>query len=103
MDKFCVIADPTRRSIIEILARNGKLSATEICKKFPVSPPAISQHLKILKEAAMLQVEKRAQRRIYQINPDALFELEEWAKQIRDLWSQNLVASNNAAAAEKGN
>jgi DNA-binding transcriptional ArsR family regulator len=103
MDKFCVIADPTRRSIIEILAKNGKLSATEICKRFPVSPPAISQHLKVLREAALLQVERQAQRRIYQINPDALFELEEWAKQMRELWAQNSVAAENHGGAEERN
>lgn len=103
MDKFCVIADPTRRSIIEILARNGRLSATEICEKFPVSHPAISQHLKVLREAALLRVEKRAQRRIYQINPEALLELEDWAKQMRELWIQNFAEAESVVGAEERN
>jgi DNA-binding transcriptional ArsR family regulator len=88
MDKFTALADPTRRNIIEMLASHGQLSATEIYDKFSVSPQAISQHLKVLREANFVQVEKRAQQRIYQINPDAMVEVEEWAKQYRLIWSE---------------
>jgi DNA-binding transcriptional ArsR family regulator len=88
MDKFNALADPTRRNIIEMLASHGQLSATEICDKFSVSPQAISQHLKILRETNFVRVEKRAQQRIYQINPYAMVEVEEWAKQYRQIWSE---------------
>jgi predicted transcriptional regulator len=71
-----------------MLATHGQLSATEICNKFHVSPQAISQHLKVLREANFVRVEKRAQQRIYQINPQAMVEVEEWAKQFRLIWSE---------------
>jgi len=63
-----------------MLARNGPLSATNISARFPVSPPAISQHLKVLREAHVVVMEKRAQQRMYQLNPDAMVELEHWAQ-----------------------
>ena len=72
MDMFSALAEPTRRSILEMLASEGRLSASEIADRFPVSAPAISQHLKVLREAKLVQVEKRAQQRIYEINPEAM-------------------------------
>jgi DNA-binding transcriptional ArsR family regulator len=101
MDKFHALADPTRRKIIELLANTGELSATEICDKFNTSPPAISQHLKILREADLIRVEKRAQQRIYRINPDAMLELEGWAKQITQLWNQRFDALDTLLQVEK--
>jgi DNA-binding transcriptional ArsR family regulator len=103
MDIFSALADPTRRSIIEILAKNGKLSASDICKKFPVSPPAISQHLKVLRETMLVQVEKKAQQRIYRINPDAMLNLEEWARQMRELWNERFDALDKTLEEEKKN
>jgi len=101
MDKFTALADPTRRSILEMLARHGQLSAKEIYDQFPVSPPAISQHLKVLREASLVQVEKRAQQRIYRINPDAMLELEEWARKLTQLWNQRFDALEQVLEAEK--
>jgi DNA-binding transcriptional ArsR family regulator len=101
MEIFSALAEPTRRNIIEMLASNGQLSATDICDKFPVSPPAISQHLKVLREANLVRVEKRAQQRIYQINPDAMLELEEWAKRMTELWDERFDALDKILAAEK--
>jgi DNA-binding transcriptional ArsR family regulator len=92
MDIFFAIAEPNRRKIIEILARHGQLSATEISDRFEVSPQAISQHLRVLREADLVQVEKRAQLRIYRINPDAMLELEDWARRVRRVWNQRFDA-----------
>jgi DNA-binding transcriptional ArsR family regulator len=78
MDAFMALAEPTRRSIMEMLAARGSLSATEIYKNFKSSPPAISQHLKVLKQVNLVRVEKRAQQRIYHINPEPMKELEKW-------------------------
>ena len=78
MDTFTALAEPTRRNILEMLAVNGNLSATDIYRKFKSSPPAISQHLKVLREARLVRVEKRAQQRIYYINPEPMQELEKW-------------------------
>jgi len=81
MDTFAALAEPTRRNILEMLAAKGQLSATDIYTKFKSSPPAISQHLKVLREAKLVRVEKRAQQRIYYINPEPMRELEKWIKQ----------------------
>ena len=78
MDTFTALAEPTRRNILEMLAHNGNLSATDIYRKFKSSPPAISQHLKVLRDAGLVRVEKRAQHRIYYINPEPMRELEKW-------------------------
>lgn len=78
MDAFTALADPTRRNILEMLATNGSLAATDIYKHFTASAPAISQHLKALKTANLVRVEKRAQKRIYYVNPEPMRELEKW-------------------------
>ena len=81
MDPFLALAEPTRRNILEILAASGSLSATDIYKNFTTSAPAISQHLKVLKTANLVRVEKRAQKRIYYVNPEPIRELEKWIQQ----------------------
>ena len=81
MDTFTALAEPTRRRILEMLAAKGNLSATDIYKKFKSSPPAISQHLKVLRDANLVRVEKRAQQRIYYVNPEPMRELEKWVHQ----------------------
>ena len=104
MDVFSALAEPTRRSIIEVLASQGQLPASDIYSRFPVSAPAISQHLKVLREAQLVRVEKRAQQRIYQINPAAVFELEEWARKVRqlwELWDERFDALDRVLEAEK--
>ena len=101
MDKFSALADPTRRKIIELLARCGELSATDISDQFHVSPPAISQHLKILREADLVRVEKRAQQRIYRINPQAMLELEDWVRQLTRLWNERFEALDQLLEVEK--
>ena len=98
---FYALGEPTRREIIEVLAESGQLSATDICDKFPVSHPAISQHLKVLREARLVRVEKQAQRRLYQINPETMLELEKWAKQVTQLWSDRFDALDQVLKAEK--
>lgn len=101
MDMFYALGEPTRREIIEVLAKSGQLSATDICDKFPVSHPAISQHLKVLREAKLVRVEKQAQLRLYQINPETMLELEKWAKQMTQLWNDRFDALDQVLKAEK--
>jgi len=91
-DIFSAIADPTRRSILEVLATHEALAASDIYDRYPVSPQAISRHLKILREAQLVIVEKRAQQRIYRINPAAFSELEDWTAGLRKRWNQRLDA-----------
>ncbi len=86
MDIFNALAEPTRRSIIEMLATKGQLPASFIYDKFKVSPPAISQHLKVLREANIVQMEKQAQKHIYKINTESLHKLEGWASKMARMW-----------------
>jgi DNA-binding transcriptional ArsR family regulator len=101
MDKFSALADPTRRQILEMLARSGQLSATEISDNFQVSPSAISQHLKVLRQANLVRMEKRAQQRLYQINPETMGELEAWAKKLTQQWNERFEALDAVLEAEK--
>lgn len=86
MDTFQALADPNRRKIIELIASKGKLTASHISDEFKVSPPAISQHLKVLREAKLVDMEKVAQRRIYTINTQALQEIEDWTRKMQVNW-----------------
>ncbi len=86
MDVFAAIAQPTRRSILEMLAEGGQLPASDIARRFRLSPPAISQHLKILREARLVRMHKHRQQRIYQVNPEAVQQVEQWAKGVEALW-----------------
>jgi DNA-binding transcriptional ArsR family regulator len=86
MDVFAAIAQPTRRSILEMLAEGGQLSASDISRRFRISAPAISQHLKILREARLVRMHKRRQQRIYEVNPEAVQQVEAWVKSLEALW-----------------
>ena len=101
MDTFTALAEPTRRSILEMLAANGNLSATDIYKKFKATPPAISQHLKVLREAKLVRVERRAQKRIYYVNPEPMQELEKWVKQFAANMEERFQALDAVLEAEK--
>ena len=101
MDTFTALADPTRRSIIEMLARRGELTATDISDRFNVSPPAISQHLKVLRKVKLLRMEKRAQKRIYSIDTIGLSEVEDWLTNMRRMWSQRFDALENYLKSER--
>ena len=70
-----------------MLARYGQMQASDIYKQFDSTPQAISQHLKVLREAKLVKVEKNAQKRLYELNPDKVQEFEEWAKKTMQLWN----------------
>ena len=89
MDRFAALADPTRRSIVEMLGERA-LSAGEIGARFSASAPAISQHLKVLKEAGLVSVEVSGQRRIYRLDPEGLDAFEAWVRQVRGFWNAGL-------------
>ena len=89
MDTFTALADPTRRRIIESLAV-GESSFGDLADKFDMSRPAVSQHLKVLREAGIVTARADAQRRIYSLTDDSFDEVEEWLGQVREFWSQRL-------------
>ncbi|MCT8332548.1 metalloregulator ArsR/SmtB family transcription factor [Leptospira sp. 85282-16] len=90
MNAFVALADDTRRDIIRLVAKNGELTSSEICQNFLISPPAISQHLKVLKEANVLLMKKDAQKRIYSLNQEGMKEMEDWILEIKNLWVKRL-------------
>jgi DNA-binding transcriptional ArsR family regulator len=90
MDPFTVLAEPRRRRVVEILAHRGQLSASQICAEFDVTPQAISQHLRVLREANVIQMEKRAQRRLYRFNPRSMNEIQGWAAAMTKTWNSRL-------------
>ena len=100
MQPFAALSDPTRRRIVEMLAA-GERSAGEIVAEFDVSPPAISQHLKVLREAALVRVRAEAQRRIYALDPKGFAALDEWLAHVRRYWGPKLDALERALAKDK--
>jgi DNA-binding transcriptional ArsR family regulator len=101
MDMFGALADPTRRNILELLATSGELSATALYEHFPVSPQAVSQHLKVLREAHLVEMEKRAQMHIYRLNPQTLSQFEAWVQQTRQRWEERFSALDTVLEREK--
>ena len=101
MDMFVALADPTRRTILEILATSGELAATAIYEQFHVSPQAISQHLKVLREAKVVEMEKRAQKHIYRLNPQTLSQFETWVQHTRQRWEESFTALDQVLEIEK--
>src|SRR6516225_2479859 len=77
---FPALADPTRRQVFERL-RSGGLSVGELAQDLPVSRPAVSQHLKVLKEAGLVADEAQGTRRVYHIDPHGLGQLRAWLDQ----------------------
>jgi len=103
MDTFSALAVSTRRDIIELLAARGQLSATSIYNEFQISHPAISQHLKILREANLVKVEKQAQQRLYRLNPDKIEELEKWVQKMKENWEEGFKKLDELLAKEAKN
>jgi DNA-binding transcriptional ArsR family regulator len=89
MQSLFALADPNRRRIVEMLAA-GELAAGEIGDAFEISAPAISQHLKVLKEANIVTVRVDGQRRIYALDPDGFSEIDRWLSSVRRFWIPKL-------------
>jgi DNA-binding transcriptional ArsR family regulator len=85
---LAALADPTRRTVFERL-RSGPHAVAEIARGMPVSRPAVSQHLKVLKEAGLVADRPEGTRRVYYIDPDGLGALRHWLDQF---WDQALAA-----------
>jgi DNA-binding transcriptional ArsR family regulator len=91
MDSLAALADPTRRQIVELLA-GGERAAGEIAGRFALSAPAISQHLKVLREAGLVRMRVQGQHRIYRLDPAGLDGVEAWLRQVRQFWNESLDA-----------
>lgn len=86
---LAALADPTRQRIVEMLAAR-ELSSGEIAERFEISAPAVSQHLKVLKQAQFVRSRTDGQRRIYELDPSGFSELERWLMNIRHFWQGRL-------------
>jgi DNA-binding transcriptional ArsR family regulator len=86
-----VLADPTRQRIVEMLA-TGSMSSGDIARRFAFSAPAISQHLRTLREAKLVRVRAEAQKRFYELDPEGVGELADWIARLRGFWTEKLDA-----------
>jgi DNA-binding transcriptional ArsR family regulator len=85
------LRDPTRRRIVELLAERER-TAGELGAEFATSQPAVSRHLRVLRDCGLVRVRPEAQRRVYSLDPGPLVELDEWLAGLRRFWSQRLDA-----------
>jgi DNA-binding transcriptional ArsR family regulator len=88
---FEVLAEPTRRRILDLL-RDGERSVGELVDRLTLSQPGVSKHLRVLRDAGLVQVRIEAQRRWYGLRPDPLTEIDAWLEPYRRLWAQHLDA-----------
>jgi len=87
---FAAIAHPTRRAILDLL-RRSEWGAGELAGRFPVSRPAIARHVRILRRAGLVRERRRAQARIYALEPAALAEVDRWLAPYRLFWAARLT------------
>ncbi len=91
-DVFFAIGDPTRRAVLDLLV-GGARQAGRIAAEFPqLTQPAVSRHLKVLRDARLVDVTVRAQQRIYSLRPQGLAELYEWVAKYQAMWPETLDA-----------
>jgi DNA-binding transcriptional ArsR family regulator len=83
------LAEPHRLEILELL-RDGERPVGDLVARLPVSQPAVSKHLRVLREAGLVDVRVDAQRRLYRIRPEPLAELDRWLASYRQLWTTRL-------------
>jgi len=88
---FQALGDPTRRAVLDLL-RRGSQPAGAIAGAFPVSRPAISKHLRLLRRAHLVHEHREGRHRVYQLNPAPLRTVDSWLEQYRKFWQMNLTS-----------
>jgi DNA-binding transcriptional ArsR family regulator len=92
VDMFTVVADPTRRALLDLLSA-GERSAGELVIAMPrLTQPAVSRHLRVLREAGLVVVRPDGQRRVYALHAEGLVEIDEWIARYRRYWPRHLSA-----------
>ena len=94
------LADQSRRTVLEIL-RDHPATAGELADALPIARPGVSRHLRVLREAGLVEVRRDAQRRIYTLRPETLVEVDEWLEGYRALWQHRLDALHTEIARGK--
>ncbi len=85
------LADPNRRTLVESLA-HGSMTAGQLAAQLPIARPGVSRHLRVLREAGLVEVRADAQRRVYSLRAEPLAEVDEWLGRYRALWERRLDA-----------
>jgi DNA-binding transcriptional ArsR family regulator len=91
MDTFAVLAEPTRRQILDEL-RSSERSVGELVEKLSISQPTMSKHLKVLRDGGLVSCRIAAQRRIYQLEAEPFQSLDAWLEPYRQMWNERLDA-----------
>src|SRR5213595_2082399 len=94
------LPDKSRRAALETLA-SGPATAGELAALLPIARPGVSRHLRVLREAGLVEVRQEAQRRIYSLRPQPLAEIDDWLGRYRALWEQRLDALHTEVARGK--
>jgi DNA-binding transcriptional ArsR family regulator len=94
------LADGSRRTVLDALA-GGPATAGELAALLPIARPGVSRHLRVLREAGLVQVRQEAQRRVYSLRLEPLTEIDEWLDRYRALWEQRLDALHTEVARGK--
>jgi DNA-binding transcriptional ArsR family regulator len=94
------LADESRRTVLDTLA-GGPATAGELAALLPIARPGVSRHLRVLREAGLVDVRQEAQRRVYSLRLEPLAEVDEWLDRYRTLWEQRLDALHTEVARGK--
>ncbi len=94
------LADPSRRVVLEIL-KDHSASAGELAEALPIARPGVSRHLRVLREAGLVEARQEAQRRIYSLRAEALVELDDWLEDYRAIWQNRMGALHTEIARGK--
>ncbi len=94
------LADESRRTVLEVLA-DGPVTAGELAALLPIARPGVSRHLRVLREAGLVEVRQDAQRRVYSLRTEPLAELDDWLGRFRARWEQRLHALHTEGARGK--
>jgi DNA-binding transcriptional ArsR family regulator len=94
------LSDEHRRTVLEVL-RNHPATAGELASMLPIARPGVSRHLRVLREAGLVEVDQRAQWRVYRLRAEPLAELDTWLGRYRSLWEQRLDALHTEVARGK--
>jgi DNA-binding transcriptional ArsR family regulator len=89
LDSFAVIAEPHRRQILDVL-RTRNASVNELVEILAISQPAVSKHLRVLRDSGLVRVEPAGQQRIYRLDPEPLKSIDDWLSNYRTHWRDTL-------------
>ena len=94
------LSDGSRRTVLDVL-RSGPATVGELAERLPIARPGVSRHLRVLREAGLVEVRQEAQFRVYSLSPGPLAQLDEWLDRYRSLWAQRMDALHTEVARGK--